>query len=60
MDCNGKNRRENKNDEKVSSLFSIHVAFFFFYLQISMVIHYALMEGNNTIACFEVPAKITN
>lgn len=33
---------------------------FFFLLQISMVIHYALMEGNNTIACFEVPAKITN
>ncbi|CAL7951227.1 unnamed protein product [Xylocopa violacea] len=30
------------------------------YPTISMVIHYALMEGNNTIACFEVPAKITN
>lgn len=32
----------------------------FFFFQISMVIHYALMEGNNTVACFEVPAKITN
>lgn len=31
-----------------------------FFFQISMVIHYALMEGNNTVACFEVPAKITN
>ncbi|PBC26578.1 NPC intracellular cholesterol transporter 2 homolog a [Apis cerana] len=30
------------------------------YPTISMVIHYALMEGNNTVACFEVPAKITN
>ncbi|XP_003395667.1 ecdysteroid-regulated 16 kDa protein [Bombus terrestris] len=30
------------------------------YPTISMVIHYALMDGNRTVACFEVPAKITN
>ncbi|XP_053985407.1 NPC intracellular cholesterol transporter 2-like [Hylaeus volcanicus] len=28
------------------------------YPTISMVIHYALMDGNHTVACFEVPAKI--
>lgn len=51
---------EMAGEDKVFPLFSIHVETFFFFLQISMVIHYALMEGNNTIACFEVPAKITN
>ncbi|XP_076667419.1 Niemann-Pick type C-2b [Andrena cerasifolii] len=30
------------------------------YPTVSMVIHYALMDGGNTISCFEVPAKITN
>ncbi|XP_076766086.1 Niemann-Pick type C-2b [Xylocopa sonorina] len=30
------------------------------YPTISLTIHYALMEGNSTIACFEVPAKIIN
>ncbi|CAK9809033.1 NPC intracellular cholesterol transporter 2 homolog a [Anthophora plagiata] len=30
------------------------------YPTISMVIHYALLQGNTTITCFEVPAKIVN
>ncbi|OAD54443.1 Protein NPC2 like protein [Eufriesea mexicana] len=30
------------------------------YPTVSMVIHYSLMQGNSTVACFEVPAKITN
>lgn len=30
------------------------------YPTISMVIHYELMDGNHSVACFEVPAKITN
>ncbi|XP_015439951.1 PREDICTED: ecdysteroid-regulated 16 kDa protein [Dufourea novaeangliae] len=30
------------------------------YPTISMVIHYALVDGSHTVACFEVPAKITN
>ncbi|XP_017788662.1 PREDICTED: ecdysteroid-regulated 16 kDa protein [Habropoda laboriosa] len=30
------------------------------YPTISMVIHYELVQGNHTITCFEVPAKITN
>ena len=30
------------------------------YPTVSMVIHYALMDRENTISCFEVPAKITN
>ncbi|XP_029045758.2 ecdysteroid-regulated 16 kDa protein [Osmia bicornis bicornis] len=30
------------------------------YPTVSMVIHYELMDGNHSVACFEVPAKITN
>ncbi|XP_076656604.1 Niemann-Pick type C-2b [Halictus rubicundus] len=30
------------------------------YPTISLRIHYALKDGNSTIACFEVPSKITN
>ncbi|KAK1137675.1 hypothetical protein K0M31_002172 [Melipona bicolor] len=30
------------------------------YPTISMTIHYALMDRNRTVACFEVPAKIIN
>ncbi|XP_076233862.1 Niemann-Pick type C-2b [Calliopsis andreniformis] len=30
------------------------------YPTISMVIHYELKDGNTSVTCFEVPAKITN
>ncbi|GAB1862359.1 Ecdysteroid-regulated 16 kDa protein [Camponotus japonicus] len=30
-----------------------------FYPRVSLVVHYALREGNDRLICFEIPAKIT-